>query len=63
MAKTIATITVNGKQREVVNRYSSGPGCEFHTYDLRGGQTVEQFGREWKLSSRGQFPRIVEVSR
>lgn len=61
--KTAAkTIRVNGVTRTATNWYSSGPGTEVHTYDLKGGRAyVRNYGAGWVLHRDGDFPRKVTV--
>lgn len=47
------TLTVNGKQREAVEAYSSGPNSPIHTYVLRGGDRLERSGDSWTLERKG----------
>ena len=61
--KTFAIITINGRQYEATNALSSGPGCEAHTYELRGGDYVYRVADTWWLQQRGQWKRAVEVAR
>jgi hypothetical protein len=60
--KNYTAITVDGRQRDVVNRYSTGPNdTEWHTYDLRGGAYIQRGVDGWYLQERGQFKRLVRV--
>lgn len=59
MTKTIA---INGHVVTVLNRLSSGPGAEPHTYELRGGSYVYEIAGRWWLQERGQYPRLVTVT-
>ena len=57
------TIKINGRETAVVNSFSSGPGCEAHTYEIHGGKRVEQCGRlGWILTGHGQGEWIPEIS-
>lgn len=55
------TIKVDGRDREVFDALSCGPGCVPHTYEIRGGY-VEKIAGVWWMQEPGQFKRQVEVS-
>jgi len=59
-AKRPETIKINGTEHKVLNAYSSGPGAEFHTYDVSGG-TVEKIGKNWYFQRHGQTKQKVTV--
>lgn len=58
----VNAISINGRTVAVLNTLSSGPGCQPHTYELKGGSYVYEIAGEWFLQVRGQSKRRVEVA-
>ncbi len=54
-------VRVDGRERQVTDRLSSGPGLPPTTYELRGGAYVYEIGGSWWLQERGQFKRKVTL--
>lgn len=48
------TVSVDGRSFEVVDSLSSGPGDPIHSYILKGGDRLDQFGRVWTLTRAGR---------
>lgn len=56
-----AKIKVNGVEREVVNSFSSGPGCAPHSYQLKRNVYLLRIGANWQEERPGQHPFRVTV--
>jgi hypothetical protein len=57
----VTQIKINGRVRKITNAFSSGPGCEAHSFELPRGCYVFQVGKDWWLEEPGQFKRKVIV--
>lgn len=56
------TVKVNGRERTVVNYYTSGPGTPINSIDLKGGAYLMRIGDTWKLTEPRPLGPVGEVT-